>query len=205
MKAIRLQLANKTLLNAAAKQWERVPQAHLPLRGTEASAQPSAYVRTAWAGRRIGSVRSLSVQAAHNRQNLFFRLEWNDPTHNADYGDGTVFPDAAAVLFPLNGSAPLELMGSSAGGIQAWRWRANHPDSGESLTYHGFATEETEPAPAVLNSGRWSDGHWSVVIGAPLSTRDGDGSVAFAIWDGGNQERGGLHSYSAEWQGLSIE
>ena len=118
MKAIRLQLANKTLLNAGAHQWDRAPRVHLALRGTEAAAQPSAYVRTAWAGKHVGAVRSLSVQAAHNRQNLFFRLEWADPTHNPDYGDGSVFPDAAAVLFPMNGEAPINRMGSPAAGIR---------------------------------------------------------------------------------------
>ena len=205
MKAIRLQLANKTLLNAGARQWERAPRVHLPLRGTEAAAQPSAYVRTTWAGKHIGAVRSLSVQAAHNRQTLFFRLEWADPTHNADYGDGSAFPDAAAVLFPMNGRAPLNRMGSPLAGIQSWYWRANHPEIGEALAFHGFATEQREPVPLVLNSGRWADGRWSVVIGASLASRDTDGVVAFAVWEGSNQERGGLHSYTPDWQELGIE
>jgi DMSO reductase family type II enzyme heme b subunit len=205
MRAIRLQLANKTLLNPGVRQWERAPRAYLALRGSEASAQPSAYVRTAWAGKRIGAVRSLSVQAAHNRQNLFFRLDWADPSHNPDYGDGSVFPDAAAVLFPMNGVAPLSLMGSAAAGIQAWYWRANHPDYGEALAFHGFATEERQPGPLVLNSARWSEGRWRVVIGAQLATVAARDAVAFAVWEGSNQERAGLHSYSQEWLELSIE
>jgi len=205
MRAIRLQLANKTLLNAGVPQWERAPRAQIALRGTEAAAQPSAYVRTAWAGRRIGAVRSLSVQAAHNRQNLFFRLEWADPTHNADYGDGSVFPDAAAVLFPTNGEAPLSLMGSAGAGIQAWYWRANHPDYGEALAFHGLATEERRPAPLVLTSAAWTEGRWRVVIGGQLTGGSVAGAVGFAVWEGGSQERAGLHSYSHEWLELSIE
>jgi DMSO reductase family type II enzyme heme b subunit len=204
MKAIRLQLANRTLLNSSAPQWERAPRTHLALRGTESSAQPSAYVRTAWAGKHIGAVRSLSVQAAHNRQNLFFRLEWADPTHNPDYGDGSVFPDAAAVLFPMNGQADLNRMGSPGAGIAAWYWRANHPDYGESLAFHGFATEERLPAPLVLNSASWADGRWHVVIGAPLSAAPAE-AVAFAVWEGSNQERAGLHSYSPAWAEFGIE
>ena len=109
MKAIKLQLANRTLLNAGATQWERAPRVHLTLRGTDPTAQPSEYVRTTWAGKHIGAVRSLSAQAAHNRQSIFFRLEWSDPTHNPDYGDGSVFPDAAAVLFPMNGETPVAI------------------------------------------------------------------------------------------------
>lgn len=205
MKAIRLQLANKTLLNAGAHQWDRAPRVHLVLRGTEAASQPSEYVRTAWAGKRVGAVRSLSVQAAHNRQTIFFRMEWADATHNPDYGDGSVFPDAAAVLFPMDGAAPINRMGSPAAAIQAWYWRANHPEFGETLTFHGFATEKRQPGPPVLNSACWSDGHWRLVIGAPLAARAPSDVVGFAIWDGSNQERGGLHSYSQDWQELSIE
>ena len=205
MKAIRLQLANKTLLNAGARQWERAPRAQLALRGTEAQAQPSAYVRTVWSGKRVGAVRSLSIQAAHNGQNLFFRLEWADPTHNADYGDGSAFPDAAAVLFPMDGQTPINRMGSPAAGIQAWYWRANHAEYGEALAFHGFATEKRQPGPPILNCAAWADGHWRVVIGAPLASREPGGAVAFAVWEGSNQERGGLHSYSPEWQELSIE
>jgi DMSO reductase family type II enzyme heme b subunit len=205
MKAIKLQLANKTLLNAGAHQWDRAPRVHLALRGTEATSQPSDYVRNAWAGKHIGTVRSLSVQAAHNRQNLFFRLEWADATHNPDYGDGSVFPDAAAVLFPMNGEAPINRMGSAGAGIEAWYWRANHEEFGEALAFHGFATEERQPVPPVLNSAHWENGRWSVVIGALLSSRDVPGTVAFAVWEGSNQERGGLHSYSPEWQELVVE
>jgi DMSO reductase family type II enzyme heme b subunit len=205
MKAIKLQLANKTLLNPGAPQWSRAPRLQLSLRGTDVSAQPSSYVRTAWAGRNVGAVRSLAVQAAHNRQSLFFRLEWADPAHNADYGDGSVFPDAAAVLFPENGPAPLERMGSPAAGIHAWYWRANHPEFGEVLSFHGFATEKPEPGLPILNSARWEDGRWSLVIGAPLALRIPAETVAFAVWEGGSQERAGLHSYTPDWQELIIE
>jgi DMSO reductase family type II enzyme heme b subunit len=205
MKATKLQLANKTLLNPAARQWDRSPTMHLALRGSEASAQPSAYVRTTWAGKRIGAVRSLSVQAAHNSQNLFFRLQWADPTQNADYGDGSVFPDAAAVLFPMNGQAPLNRMGSPAAGIHAWYWRANRPEYGEALVFHGFATEEPQAAPLIVTSARWADGRWQLVVGAPFGDGAASGAVAFAVWDGSSQERAGLHSYSEEWLELSIE
>lgn len=205
MKAVKLQLSGKTLLNPAAPQWGRAPREHLSLRGTEAGAQPSAYVRTAWAGRRIGSVRSVSVQAAHNRVDLFFRLEWDDATHNPNYGDGSVFPDAAAVLFPANGPAPLAGMGSPGAPVVAWRWRANHPEQGESLIYTGLASEEPRPSPSIANSARWQDGRWSVVIGAPIESAASLESVAFAIWDGGNQERAGLHSVCPDWQELRLE
>jgi DMSO reductase family type II enzyme heme b subunit len=205
MKALKLQLANRTLLNPDAPQWARVPREHVELRGTEARAQPSRYVRTTWAGKPIGAVRSLSVQAAHNRQTLFFRLDWADTTNNSDYGDGSVFPDAAAVLFPMNGDEPrLSLMGSPDSGISAWYWRANHPGFGEALAFHGLASEQPRPAPPVLTGARWVDGRWSVVIGAPFAGDPPAAAVAFAVWEGSNQERAGLHSYSPQWQELDL-
>lgn len=203
MQATRLQLANKTLLNPDAPQWQRAQRSRFLLRGTEAHLQPSIYVRTAWSGRRIGAVRTLSVSAAHNRQNIFFRLEWPDDTQNENYADGSAFPDAAAVLFSAAAaSAPLSRMGAPGRPLEGWRWRANHPDSGEALRYEGFATEQALPSPAVLNNGVWQDGCWRVVIGAPL---DSAGPlVAFAVWEGSNQERAGLHSYAPAWEELEV-
>jgi DMSO reductase family type II enzyme heme b subunit len=205
MKAVKLQLANTTLLNPQARQWERAPRVHLGMRGTEAIAQPSAYIRTAWAGRPIGAVRSLSVQVAHNRQSIFFRLEWADPTHNPSYGDGSVFPDAAAVLFPRNGPAPLERLGAPSAGILAWYWRASQKDVGERLALHGLATEQPDPGPPVLHGAHWSDGRWYAVIGSPLASCPPGNTVGFAVWEGSNQERAGLCSYTPEWQELEIE
>jgi DMSO reductase family type II enzyme heme b subunit len=193
MEAVKLQLANNTLLNPAAPQWARVPETNLVLRGTEAQAQPTAYVRTAWAGKAIGTVRALSVRAAYNRQNIFFRLEWADRTHNPDYGDGSAFPDAAAVLLTPTAAAALSRMGSPGQPIEGWYWRANHPASGEALRFQGFATEEPLGHPQVSTHGVWREGRWTVVIGAGVDAVTGH--VGFAVWDGGNQERSGLHSY----------
>jgi DMSO reductase family type II enzyme heme b subunit len=202
MEAVKLQLANQTLLNPAAPQWQRAPEQRVALRGTEAHAQPSPYIRTVWAGKRIGVVRSLSLRAAHNRQSLFFRLEWVDPTHNPDHGDGSVFPDAAAVLFSSDDTPPLARMGAPGRPLEGWYWRADRMEHGESLRYEGLATEESLESPLVLTNASWQDGRWTVVIGAPVeaaATR-----VGFAVWDGGNQERAGLHSYSPEWLRLEV-
>ena len=95
-------------------------------------------------------------------------------------------------------------MGSPAAGIGAWYWRANHPEFGEALVFHGFATEERQPAPLVFNSASWAEGRWHVVIGAPFAAVLAD-KVAFAVWEGSNQERAGLHSHSPEWAEFGVE
>src|SRR3990172_4669853 len=78
MKAMKLQLATRTLLNPAARQWAKVPAEEISLGGTPLHAQPTRYVRTTWAGKPLGAVRSVSVQAAHNGNDIAFRLEWAD-------------------------------------------------------------------------------------------------------------------------------
>ena len=202
MEAVKLQLATRTLTDPAARQWQRAPVVNLTLRGTDPASQPSPYVRTVWAGKNVGAVRSLSVRAAHNQQNIFFRLEWPDPSCNMDYAAGTAFPDAAAVLLAAEPAPPLKSMGAPGQPIEAWCWRANHPEAGEALRFQGFATEEPADGPSILNKGVWDTGRWAVVISA---LRDASRPhVAFAVWEGGNQERAGLHSYSPQWQELEI-
>jgi len=44
-----------------------------------------------------------------------------------------------------------------------------------------------------------------VVLGAPLGAAVPAAAVAFAVWEGSNQERAGLHSYSPDWQELVVE
>ena len=75
---------------------------------------------------------------------------------------------------------------------------------GENLTFHGFATEEPQAAQFVVTSADWEDGRWRVVIGGPFEVAANGKRVAFAVWEGSNQERAGLHSYSPQWQELSI-
>lgn len=213
MKAVKLQLATRTLLNPAAQQWAKVQPEEISLGGTLVQQQPSQYVRTVWAGKPVGAVRFLKVQAAHNSKDILFRLEWPDETQNKDHGDGSVFPDAAGILFPLNGDAPLRSMGSPEAPVNAWYWRANLPEEeAQNLIARGLGTVEETPRSLTQARACRVDGRWVVVFARPLST-DGDGvqltpkkstKVAFAVWEGSSQERGGLKSFSKTWRELEI-
>ena len=215
MKATKLQLATRTLLNPGAAQWGKVAAEELRMGATPLQLQPSRYVRTAWAGKPLGAVRFLKVQAAHNGQDILFRLEWPDETENRDHGDGSVFPDAAGILFPLNGDAPLQTMGSEQAPVNAWFWRANlAEDEAQNIVARGLGTVEETEKSHIQARARWQDGRWQLVFARPLAV---DGSqavplgskksakVAFAVWDGASQERAGLKSFSKEWQELLIE
>ena len=215
MRAVKLQLATRTLLNPAAAQWGKVAAEEIRMGATPLHLQSSRYVRTAWAGKPVGAVRFLKVQAAHNGQDLLFRLEWPDPTRNSDYGDGSVFPDAAGVLFPLNGDAPLQTMGSDQAPVNAWFWRASFPEGeAQNIIGRGPGTVEQTEKSAVQARAGWRDGRWEVVFARSLAA-DGakavklsagkPAKVAFAVWDGASQERAGLKSFSKEWRELAIQ
>ena len=213
MKAVKIQLVTRTLLNPAAQQWAKVPAEEISLAGTPLHQQPSRYLRTAWAGKPLGAVRFLKVQAAHNSKDIMFRLEWADETDNTNHGDGSQFPDAAGILFPLNGDAPLESMGSANAPVNAWYWRANAADDeAQNLIARGLGTVETTEKSSTQARARWADGRWEVVFARPLKTT-GEGvklslgksaKVAFAVWEGSSQERAGLKSFSKRWQELEI-
>jgi DMSO reductase family type II enzyme heme b subunit len=215
MKAVKLQLATRTLLNPAAAQWDKVPMEEVRLSGMPVHLQPSRYIRTVWADRPVGAVRFLNVRAAHNSRDLIFRLEWVDETENRDYANGSAFPDAAAVIFPLNGGATLETMGSPKAPVNAWYWRANfEEDAAENLVSRGLGTEEATVGGSVKARARWSGGRWQVIFVRPLAVEERQSvgfkngqptKVAFAVWEGSNQERANLHAFSREWRDLTIE
>jgi DMSO reductase family type II enzyme heme b subunit len=214
MKAVKLQLASATLLNPKAAQWKKVPVEDIPMSGTPLHLQPSRYIRTVWAGKQVGAVRMVKVQAAHNGKDLFFRLSWRDDTKNDSFADGSVFPDAAAVVFPMNGKAPLEADGSADGPVNLWFWRANKGDAGENLIARGLATEDPAGDTTIETKSRWEDGRWEVVVSRPIKANSREtanistakpNSVGFAVWDGGSQERGSLHAHSRQWRELVIE
>jgi complex iron-sulfur molybdoenzyme family reductase subunit gamma len=215
MKAVKLQLATRTLLNPGASQWSKVPTEALVLAGAPVHLQPSRYIRTVWAGRPVGAVRSLKVQTAHNSRDLLFRLEWADETKNTEYGDGSVFPDACSVIFPLNSHASLDTMGSPDAAVNAWYWRANFPeDEAQNIVSSGLGTEQETNGVNIQARARWEDGRWQVVFARPLLLTGGQAvalgrgkpaQVAFAVWEGSSQERAGLNSFSKQWRELVIE
>lgn len=99
-------------------------------------------------------------------------------------------------------------------------WAANNPLSNpfkitpvEDLIAEGFGTLTTQPHQDVIGRGVWKDGQWQVVFARPLVTSDGSdvqfrsGSsrfVAFAVWDGANNEVDGRKSIS-NWHTLQVE
>lgn len=83
----------------------------------------------------------------------------------------------------------------------------------EDLSAEGFGTVTSQAHQDVLGHGVWKDGRWYVTFARTLSTGDpndsqlapGDSrSVAFAVWNGSNQEVGARKQLSA-WVTLVVE
>ena len=210
MRANKLQATAQELLDPTSPRWAGVDAEVVALEGTPIQRQPSRYIRGKWSDRPTGSVRALTVRPAHNGRQLFFHLEWRDETPNRSYGERD-FPDAAGILFPLNGDAPLETMGSPEAPVNAWYWRADD-EAPHNIVATGLGTVTEANGTRLHGQALWQDGVWRVVIGrslraagaAPLSTRRAT-KVAFAVWEGSQGERGGIKAFSQSWRELVLD
>jgi len=215
MRAKKVEVETQALLDPASAQWDKVEGEVVSLGGTPVQNQPSRYIRVAWAERAIGAVRTMTVKVAHNGKDIAFRLEWPDASENREHM-GIVFCDAAGILFPLNGDAPLTTMGSPEAPVNAWYWRADFEDTAQNIVAQGLGTvEKTEASAVTCRAARGKDS-WQVVIARPLTVSGprgeavqlspgGSTKVAFAVWEGGSGERAGIKSFSKQWRELTLE
>ncbi|MCC7366285.1 MAG: hypothetical protein IT303_18150 [Dehalococcoidia bacterium] len=189
--------------------WTQAGEHAVPLAPTPLEAQPSAYVRTAWAARSYGTLPSVAVAAAVAGGALHVRLRWAAPSPRTGITDNNVYADACALLFPADGrEAVLATMGDDRSPVEAWHWRA-----GTSLpfvlTARGAGTSERRPHHDLTADAAWDHGEWAVVFrrsltaaGVPLRT--GDLPFGIAIWQGANEERAGLASHTPAWLALEV-
>ena len=215
MKVKRTDARTEELLDLSSQIWNKAPRATVVLSPTPAEMQPTEYVRVSWKGRPYGKASSMQVRALHNGAEIFFRLQWNDESPDGKIADIDQFADAAAVLFPLVEDAPLIGMGAKGKPVNAWLWRADW-ERPQNVAAQGMGTTERRDAQALAATARHARGRWDVVVARPLNS---DGSpagtvsltpgtaskVAFAVWQGGNQERAGIKAFSPDWQDLQIE
>ena len=220
VKAQRVPIDDAVLLDPASREWSGIPTVELKLQPTPITAQPSLYVQAKWKEKPYGVTRSVSVHAAHNGERLYFRLAWAADTSNDAIRDTDQFTDAAAVLFPVNGNAALGNMGSSQLPVNAWYWRSDLEEP-FSVTAQGIGTTTRTQDPELAAQGAYGDGGWNVVIrrrlvhAADASSSHSRGYVnlvagaselvGFAVWQGADQERGGLKAVTLDWEPLEIE
>lgn len=184
--------------------WHRIPARHIGLT-TAFVAHPS-IVGTS-------TVAKVSVQAAKTAEGVLIRLKWKDSGADATKDVGK-FADAAAVQFPLNGkSSTLPFMGGGGQLVNIWYWSAA-TNGAQNLVADGFGTLTRLPTQDVRANGRHAGGEWTVVFfrlyrsaeeaAVKLAQKGGRSPVAFAVWEGSNQERDGLKAVTMAWQNLAF-
>ena len=153
------------------------------------------------------------MRAVHIGERVFFHLSWVDDTNDDAIRDTNQFADAAAVLFPAYGDAPLQSMGSPKSPVNAWYWRPDL-EAPFNITAQGTGTTVRNQDDELVARGEHRQRSWNLVIRRRLDSdkfgyvRLDPGTtrkVAFAVWQGSNQERGGLKSVTLDWEPLEIE
>lgn len=149
----------------------------------------------------------LTAQAVRAGDRLYVRLAWIDRTANTAIDDTNKFADGAAVQFPVNGLATtLPFMGSAEHAVNVWHWRADGHT--QNMIAKGFGTATTVPYAGLKSAAVRTDGGWALVLSRPLQVKADEGAslrgrgsvpIAFAAWDGENQERDGLKAVTMEW------
>ncbi len=212
----RLTADDARLLDPNAAEWRSLPGEPVTLAPTPLTSQPSLYVQATWENKPYGMTQQATVRAAHNGSSIFFHLTWGDPTEDSEIKDTDHFTDAAAVLFPVKGDAPLTSMGSADQPVNAWYWRADFEEP-VSITAQGTGTTVRHLSAGLKAGASFGDGRWSVVISRAIGSPDGSAvtlrpgqigqtaKVAFAVWQGSNRERGGLKAATLEWQPLEMD
>ncbi len=170
------------------------------------------------------SLDSISVRALYNDTEIAFLLEWDDPTNSMPWeqkareiADGEVFPDGVAVQLPA------EIKGAERpyfgmGGVKPvniWHWQseteAGAGQSIKTLIAKGAERITLKDEPSAIASGRYDNGRWRVIITTRLKPSTGpvidEGMfipIAFAAWDGSNQDTKGRHVMTG-WQWATLQ
>jgi len=204
----------KQLLDPDDPAWARAGEDPLQLIGTPAGLQPTAAIRNTWTGKKIGAVERVQVRAMHNGEILAFRLEWDDATQDDSLSEDTAFPDAAAIAFPTSPDAMAATMGAPGAAVNAWHWRADEKEGGRQVVAEGLGTTRSVDPGRVNASGVWQAGRWRVVIARALRMETSEPVIQLepgqtirygvAVWDGAQQERGGIKGFSGDWHELRL-
>jgi DMSO reductase family type II enzyme heme b subunit len=184
-----------TLADPGAPAWASVEAVTVPLQPVPLGAQPTSYIREAWAGRPYGQTPQASLAAATDGERLYVRVSWKDDER--PHGE---FQDAVAAVFPTNGSGAIATLGDAEKPVAVWFWENGGPGA-QSLLSRGPGVVRKDPGTALAAAGELAGGNWSVVFGGPLAAA-GHGRVAVAVWNGSNDERGGLAAVSRDWVSL---
>lgn len=192
--------ASGNLSGPTADGWTDVPASTVPLTSAPSSV-PNASDTT---------VERLHAQAARGDGKLYLRLQWHDATRDVAADSPRNFSDSVAVQFPVNTSArPPIAMGAPDNRVNLWYW--DGAGGGEELLAGGAGSttgfDNASMNTTAVHRGTGENATWTVVYERDLNATgdnrttvpdDRDLDVAFAVWNGSNNERSGQKAVS-EW------
>jgi len=163
--------------------------------------QPGGYVPVAYAGRSQPYTPSASIEIERAGDGWSIRLSWGcpDPVRDAA-GDTDRFVDAAALSMPTVTDAPWITMGAPGKAVEGVLWRANESRL-RRFRAEGLGSVRRSEAPAAWTvEATWASETWALHFVLPGGTLlDEHSLLAFAIWRGAANDRGGLKSVSPGW------
>lgn len=178
--------------------WKKAP-------ATQVALQPAFAGHPAIVG--TPATQKLTAQAVRTGDLLYVKLAWSDNTANTAIGNTNKFTDGAAVQFPVNGkSATTPFMGDANNAVNVWQWRADGRT--QNLVAKGFGTAMAVPSEGLKSASARTGSGWAVVLSRPLKVKPDEGAslsgkgampIAFAAWDGDNEERDGFKAVTLEW------
>lgn len=167
--------------------------------------QPGGYVPKAYADRTKPTTAQadLNVEAADKGWKI--TLSWACATPMKSIAKETdKFLDACALIVPTTEDAQWITMGAPEKAVEGVLWKADR-ERPFRMRAEGLGTMTRADAPADWKvTSAWANGRWQVTfeIGDwPVLAKHK--KLAFAIWHGQDQDRGGLKSVSPDWLGVA--
>lgn len=209
MRSVRAQ-DSEFFLDPHSAEWNGIPAESVQLVPTPLPLQPNPYIRKSWQNKPYGVVQHLEVASVHDGRVWVLRAAWNGVSP-----EGSDFPDALAVALPVRGNPPLSLMGSPEMPIHFLRWQSKSNSVASMLgTGIGTSTKPLDtPALGCKARGIAANGLWTVTVARRLGVWEdvaplvaGSRSrIGFAVWNGANDERAGIKSWSVDWIELRLD
>ncbi len=188
-------------------QWSGAERAQVEMIATPLAMQPTGHVIKSWADKPYGIIKSLTVGTVHDGHTFAVRINWEVPPATS-----TDFPPAIAFALPVKAASPLVLMGTAEAPIHILHWQGGTQPGVRSVLAKGIGSSNHGPGVGQKALARQDGNRFSVVItralgsgagAAPLKTGTTT-RIGFAAWDGGNEERAGIKSFSVDWLDLVL-
>lgn len=199
----------KNYLSPIAESWKDCVQYNIKLQPVPIKAiTTSKYIRETIEERKIGKIKEVKASFVIDSEAIAIRLEWKDLNKNDKVESYRDFVDACAVMFPIKPGASVMTMGSEEAPVNIWFWRAD--GKFYDVISRGLGTTQRRKSEKSGLRCFWHhDGiRWGVVFTRLLASDarefvdlspPKETGVAFAVWEGGNRERGPLKAYSGDF------